>query len=161
MSADEPPIEGKERVNRLAQIRLSLWIVLGLMAVQGALGIYVNLFGNLSAPSDPNAVFPIVFGSPVLAAHFLNAFALIGLTAFLLVRAGGVQIPGLRAWSGLLLASFVAAAYSGYHFTGTQENIYSFSMEMGFLVALVLVAVLIYRTGVTIATARVLAPAGA
>lgn len=161
MLADEPPAGGKERMTRLAQIRLTLWVVLGLMVVQGALGIYVNLFGNLSAPSDPNAVFPIVFGSPVLAAHFLNAFALIGLTAFLLVRSGDGQIPGLRMWSALLLAAFVAAAYSGYHFTGTQENVYSFSMEMGFLVALVLVAVLIYRTGVTIATVRVPSTAAA
>lgn len=140
--------------DRLVGVRKALWAVLGLMILQGVLGIYVNLFSSLPVPSDPNAVFPIVFSTPVLAAHFLNALALIGLSAYLVWSAGRVRVPGLRFWSAMLLVAFFAATYSGYHFTGTQNNDYSFAMELGFLAALGVVALLIYRVGVSLVVER-------
>jgi uncharacterized membrane protein len=147
MSPPDVASSSSNPLSRLPSARWALWSTLALMMLQGALGIYLNLYVSLPTPSDPNAVFPIIFSNPVLAAHFLNAFALMGLSIFLIVVAPRTGIAGLRAWSGLLLAAFVAAGYSGYHFTGTEENGYSFAMEMAFFAAVVLVVVLIYRSG--------------
>ena len=138
----------------MGPVRLALWVMLGSMVVQGMLGIYLNLYGNLTAPSDPNAVFPIVFGNAVLAVHFLNALFLVALSAYALARSGGLGVPYLRPGSALLVVTFVLASYSGYHFTGTQNNGYSFAMETAFFLALVLVVVLLQRTGELAARAR-------
>lgn len=147
-------VPGATELARTRMVRSALWVMLGSMVLQGMLGIYLNLFVGLTAPSDPNAVFPIVFAHPVLTVHFFNALFLVALSAFLLIRAGGVGVPYLRLGSALLLVTFLVASYSGYHFVGTENNGYSFAMETGFFAALVLVVVLLQRTGAIAAQAR-------
>lgn len=140
-----PGIGGAGAV-RIGRVHSLLWMVLGLMFLQGVLGIYLNLFVPLTAPSDPNAVFPIVFGNPILTVHFLNALLLVALAATLLAISGGMGVKWLRPGSALLLLAFVVASYSGYHFVGSEDNVYSFAMEMGFFGAMGLTVLLIHRT---------------
>lgn len=133
-----------ERAERTA--RAAAGLSFALLLVQNALGLYLNLYVTLARPAGIGSVFPVLVSNPVLIAHGVNAMALLGL-AILLAVVGGRARAG-RTVRGLGLASILAlavTAYLGYHFVATQENGYSFGMELGYLSALALQAAILYR----------------
>lgn len=129
------------------ELQRGLVIILGVLVLQNALGVYVNLFVTLSVPANLGAVFPVIFSNPILILHAVVALVLIaGSIRFLLVRTAIVGVR-FRQVAGVMLAVVAVTSYMGYHFVGTQENIYSFAMEMGFLATLVLALYLRHLLG--------------
>ena len=118
------------------------WALLALLVVQNLLGLALNLY--VALPSSPS--FLVVFTSvPLLTAHIALAFLLVAVAAYAVV---GARRAGLRdiAWLELLeLVFLIVAVQEGFAFTFTQNNLFSFGMEVGFLGAVVTQAVVLYR----------------
>ncbi|HEV2316542.1 MAG TPA: hypothetical protein VGV89_03080 [Thermoplasmata archaeon] len=132
----------------LASLRRSAYFGLGMLVVQNALGIYVNLYVPLNDTNSYAGVFPTLFTNAWAAAHVVVGILLF-LGALGMVLIGwrtGVRL--IRALTLLSLGAIVVAAYSGYHFVLETNNAYSFLMEMGFLVAILsTVGMLQYLSG--------------
>lgn len=137
-SADAAAV-ARRRVTRLAGS------MVGLLVVQNALGIYVNLFVNLAIPSSIATVFPVIFSNPVLIVHGLVAWLLIGAAAAEIAVGGRTGDRWIRPLAIAAVLVLALTAYLGYHFVATQDNAYSFGMEMGFLTVLLLNVAILAR----------------
>jgi hypothetical protein len=111
-----------------------------LLAAQNAFGIFLTLYVSVNDPSQYAGVVPAMFASAAGALHAIGAALILVNTITLVVLAWPSRDPMLRALTGLTVVLSVLTSYLGYHFVVTQDNAYSFGMEMGFL-ALVLTAV--------------------
>lgn len=129
------------------EIQRGLVLLLGVLVLQNALGVYVNLFVTLSLPANLGTVFPVIFSNPILILHALAALVLVaGSIRFLVARTAIVGVR-FRQVAAVMLVVVAVTSYMGYHFVGTQENVYSFAMEMGFLATLVLALYLRHLLG--------------
>jgi hypothetical protein len=126
------------RLRSRRQVTQVAGLSVGLLVVENALGIYVNLFVSLALPSSIANVFPVLFSNTVLIAHGVVAALLIAASAILIVLTGRTGDPSLRYLAIAALLVLALTSYLGYHFVATQENLYSFGMEMGFLAVLLL-----------------------
>ena len=98
----------------------------------------------LPVPSSIGAVFVL---APLLTIHIANAFLLVLGGVFLARYGWRTRERRLRAISLGALASVVVALQEGFAFTFTQNNAFSFGMEMGFLGAMILCGTLLWWTG--------------
>jgi hypothetical protein len=119
------------------RVILLLRLVVLLLALQFVLGIWVNLFGRFPATSNVGTAVSYG-GDPVLTVHYVLALGLVVL-GVVLVRvgfaAGAPRRVGWMALGGLL--SLLVAVESGVQFvlSGFSNNVASFGMAMGFIVA--------------------------
>jgi hypothetical protein len=131
----------------LSRVRFTLWLLVPVLILQAAMGIFLNLFVTLPLPANLGVVFPVIFSDPVLSSHFLVGVLLIALAAAAAVFSRGPALRSTRYTAIALALIFAGTAYAGYHFVGTQENSYSFLMEIGFLASIGLLFLLLYLTG--------------
>ncbi len=139
MTSQTPEAVGR-RLNVI--VRWS-WITLALLLVQNALGMYLNLYADLTAFPNVEDAFRSV---PALGIHVLTAFAIIGSSAYVLARGlrASDRIVQLTALAGL--AFVLLAFFSGIEFTFYGEvDAFSFLMEVGFLGIVACVAFSLYR----------------
>jgi hypothetical protein len=129
---------------RLRGVRGLLWSLLGLLAVEFALGMGVNLFLILSLPSGYPGVIGVIASSPLLSAHALLAFLLLILSVILCVRTGSPMPARRRGLSIALAVTLVGTIFAGYSFVESQSNALSYGMALGFIVALLLVVALLH-----------------
>lgn len=113
------------------------------LAAQFLLGMANNLFGTFPATSD--VLGALASGDTMLVAHMSVGFVLFALGILIAVLAFRRPIP--RAVGGLGIAGVLAifwAFESGIEFvlSGFSSNLWSFSMSLGFLVALALYGVI-------------------
>ncbi|MCI4350306.1 MAG: hypothetical protein L3K15_02170 [Thermoplasmata archaeon] len=131
-------------VGDLQSLRRFAWIALFLLVVQNATGLFLNLYVALPIPGSFGAVFVL---APILTVHIVTAFLLV-IGGVALARFGfRTRLPRLKWISIAALISVVFAVQEGFAFTFTQNNAFSFGMEMGFLGAMVLCGTLLYVTG--------------
>jgi hypothetical protein len=129
---------------RLRRVRGIVWSLLGLLAVEFALGMGVNLFVTLTLPTGYPGVLGVIGSSPLLSAHAALAFLLLLLSAVLIARSGS-PLSGLLRRLGILLAvTLVATIFVGYSFVESQSNALSYGMALGFITALLLVVALLH-----------------
>ncbi|MCI4344044.1 MAG: hypothetical protein L3J87_00255, partial [Thermoplasmata archaeon] len=101
----------------------------------------------LPVPSSFEGVFVL---NALLTVHIAGAFLLV-VGGVLLARYGWrTRLPRLRAVSLGALVSVIVALQEGFAFTFTQDSIFSFGMEMGFLGAMILCGALLFLTGVEV-----------
>lgn len=117
------------------------WAAFGLLVLESALGIFVNLFAVLPASESFLKLFT---SPPLLGLHVVNGFLLVAVTAYLFVLGRRSRVYLLWRWalSGLLFMIF--ALQEGFAFSFTQDNRFSFGMEMGFLGAVVSVVAILF-----------------
>lgn len=129
-----------------------------LLTVQNILGTFLNLFVTLNDTSEYAGVFAAMFGSAAGVLHVVVAVLLLISLAVVMAVAWPTHRWQLRAPALAALVSFLVAGYSGFHFVASQNNIYSFSMELGFLGVLLsevaLLHVIGYRPSAPERTAR-------
>ena len=121
----------------MQNLRIQGVILLISLIVQYALGMYVNLFVSFPEGVTGDQLWPFAWSQPALAAH---------MTLGILIFIGGIAlcIRAARArdrvwiWSSLvgLLAVF-AAVGSGGSFIPSQNDIFSYSMALFFIVAFI------------------------
>jgi uncharacterized membrane protein len=135
---------------RLRRVRGLLWSLLGLLAVEFALGMGVNLFVTLTLPAGYPGVLGVIGSSPLLSAHAAIAFLLLILSAVLIAWSGSPLSGRLRGLGIVLAVTLVATIFVGYSFVESQSNALSYGMALGFITALLLVVALVhlaYRPG--------------
>lgn len=125
----------------LRSLRINTMIVMGLLLMQYALGMYANLFVTFPEPDKPGQVdhgqmWGFAWSQPVLAAHITIAFILLGTAIWLYIRVLRAKERRLLLPSGLGLAAICAAWLSGATFVPYQIDLYSYSMSLFFLLAL-------------------------
>lgn len=137
-----PPSSSVDRLGKLNRIVRWTGVLLGLQILQNLIGMALNLY--VTVPTSPT--FAEVFLSiPVLSFHILNGFLVVALAAVLLVLVRRVAVAGVTGWAVVLLVGVVVALQEGFAFVFTQDNAYSYGMEVGFLVAVAASAGVLYR----------------
>jgi hypothetical protein len=120
---------------------LRRWIyrVVGLLAIQFALGMWVNLFGSFPAGVNTLGGTFLYQGDPPLLVHITVAALLLGAAVVTSALSLSRSVP----WSARTLVLLGAlgiftAAISGYLFvvSGFMNNVDSYYMALGFLLAL-------------------------
>ncbi|MCI4361105.1 MAG: hypothetical protein L3J91_05325 [Thermoplasmata archaeon] len=106
---------------------------LALLALINVVGIYLNLYVTLHDTSGDSGVFSAVFASAAGVLHVVLALVLFVGGVVMVVHARRSADARLQALAVLALLSFLIAAYSGYHFVAMNDSAYSFTMELGFL----------------------------
>jgi cytochrome bd-type quinol oxidase subunit 2 len=142
MTSTGYPESGVER--RVRRVRRILWALLGLLAVEFALGMAVNLFVSLSLPSGYPEVLSVIESSGVLSAHAVVAVLVLFGSVVLCTQTGKPFPARVRGLSVLLAVTIVGTIFMGYSFVESQSNAFSYGMAMGFLVAFLLVVGLVH-----------------
>jgi len=137
---------------RLRHLRRTAWGMVGVLALQNLVGIYVNLYVSLPLPANYGAVLDVVVGSPVLALHAILALLLLAGSLEMLGTAWGlsneIRLPAASAVLWTLLAIVM-----GYEFVDDPGNLESFLMELAFVGVVLSEVVLLYRATVRTAGA--------
>lgn len=115
-----------------------------LLVIQFVLGMAVNLFVTIS-PSQNGFWWPVVQGpAAILIVHLLLGVLLVINSIVVLVHAFRMSDLAPRLIAGIGAAAVLAAAISGRVFLGNNQNVASFSMAIGFAVAVVAYSQLLY-----------------
>ncbi len=115
---------------------------LGLLAVQFALGMFVNLYVTFPSPVfGMNGMMQLMFqpGMGSVMAHMMAGMVLGALTLLTFAAAALSRNTLLVATTGGTFAAVVAAGISGMEFLFSgQNNAFSYGMSLGFLFAFTL-----------------------
>lgn len=108
--------------------------ILGALVLEAILGVGLSLYVTLPSAPTVTQVFASI---PLLTAHIVLGFLLLGGSVHLLyrVRRGGVAGATWRA--GLVVLFLLLAIQEGFSFAFTQNNAFVGGMVIGFLGALV------------------------
>ncbi len=131
------PLESR----RVALVRWS-WSLLGALLLQNILGTGLNLY--VALPSTVTFTYLFVT-TPLLTAHIVLGFLLVVMAALLLVRVRSVPIPGLTWRAALVLVFVLVALQEGFAFVFTGNNVFSYGMEVGFVLAVAFQASVLFR----------------
>lgn len=130
-----------------------------LLVLQGAAGIYLNLFVPVPATNDYGTVFTEMFQSAAGIVHFLLALALVIGGVTMILNAWQSRDPSLKLLTVIAFLLVLTAAYSGFHFIYAGENAYSFTMELSFLGIILCEAAILARLAMARPPAEPLRPA--
>ena len=132
------------RERRDARLRGTSLGLLLLLAAQNLVGLFLNLFVSVNDPTGYDGAIPAMFASPSGALHVVLALLLLGNVIALLVIAWPTRSIALRGAGVAALLSFMVAGYAGFHFVTSQENLYSITIEAGFLGVVLSAAAVLY-----------------
>jgi hypothetical protein len=142
-SPADPNLDPGAIATRGRRLRTGAMFAFVLLAVQNALGIYLNLYVSVNDPSEYAGVFPAMFASLSGALHTAVALVLFLGAVSMVVVAWPSRDSMLRSLTVVALLSFLVAAYFGYHFVASGDPFDSFAMEMGFLAVILTEAALL------------------
>lgn len=138
-SPAEKAASSRRAAERLRHLGLVLF---GLLLVECVIGIALATY--VSLPSSPS--FLTVFTSvPLLTAHIALAFLLTVVALYATLLALRLRVTGVAGWEALTTVFLLLAVEQGFAFTFNQNNMFVLGMVVGFLGALVVQGVVIYR----------------
>ena len=138
-SPTENVVSARRTSERLRHLGLVLF---GLLLVECVIGIALATY--VSLPSSPS--FLTVFTSvPLLTAHIVLAFLLTVVALYATLLALRLRETGIAGWEALTTVFLLLAVEQGFAFTFNQNNMFVLGMVVGFLGALVVQGVVIYR----------------
>ncbi|HEV8666492.1 MAG TPA: hypothetical protein VN665_01415 [Candidatus Paceibacterota bacterium] len=120
----------------LRALRLNAMFLIGALVVQYALGMYVNLFVSFPENATDGQLWEFAWSQPPLAAHIILAILLLLGAIVALVRAVLYKNKGWIIANTVGLLAILAAGASGASFIPSQGDIYSYSMSLAFLAAM-------------------------
>jgi len=137
------PAENAPSIHRAAERLRHLGVVLfGLLVVECVIGIALAMY--VSLPSSPS--FLTVFTSvPLLTAHIALAFLLTVVALYATLLAMRLRVTGIAGWEALTTVFLLLAVEQGFAFTFNQNNMFVLGMVVGFLGALVVQGVVVFR----------------
>jgi len=110
------------------------WAIFGVLLVEFALGMGLNLYVTLPQSPTYTQIFVSV---PLLSAHIALGFLLLAASAYFVLLARQSGVEGLL-WRAILVLVFVLVALQeGFSFTFTGNAAFSAGMALGFLGAVV------------------------
>jgi hypothetical protein len=138
-SSEEVASSSYRAIGRLLHLG---WVLLGLLLIECVIGVALAVY--VTVPSSPS--FMTVFASiPLLTAHIVLAFLLTAVALYATLLARRLRVPGVAAWEALAVLFLLVAIEEGFAFTSSQNNSYVLGMVVGFLGALLVQVVVIYR----------------
>jgi hypothetical protein len=146
---DRPDGPTAKLEERMRTLHVGSVLMLFTLAVQFILGMANNLFGTFPATSD--VLQALSSGDAMLVAHMSVAFVLLALGILVAVLAFRRPIPRRVAALGVAGVLGIFWAFeSGIEFvlSGFSNNLWSFSMSLGFLVVLVIYGALTLTSAV-------------
>lgn len=123
---------------RMRTLRVGTLLMLFTLASQFILGMANNLFGAFPDTSD--VLRTLESGAPLLVAHMVLAFVQLALGVLVAIFSFRRPIPRKAAALGTGgISSIFLAFESGIEFvlSGFRNNLWSFSMALGFLAAII------------------------
>jgi uncharacterized membrane protein YhaH (DUF805 family) len=121
----------------MSNLRIQGTILIASLVVQYALGMYVNMFVAFPEGEMGEQLWGFAWSQPALAAHIVLGLLIFIGAIVLCVRAVRARnYPWIWA-SGIGLLSVLVAVESGSSFIPSQNDIFSYSMAIGFIVAIV------------------------
>jgi hypothetical protein len=123
---------------QLRGLRIQSVFLLIALVVQYALGMYVNLFISFpDTTANEGQLWEFAWAQPALATHIVLAMLILLGAIVQCIRASRSH-NGTWIWSSLIgLLAVLAAGASGASFIPSQTDLYSYSMSIAFLIALV------------------------
>jgi hypothetical protein len=106
------------------------------LVLQYALGMYVNLFVPFPDNATAGQLWEFAWAQKPLAAHILLAIIILLGAIALLVRAVLYKNKKWIVASSVGLLAILAAGASGAQFIPSQTDLYSYSMALAFLIAI-------------------------
>lgn len=156
MSSDDGESTQAALARTFGAVHRGVIAILGLLAIQFGLGMWVNLFGTFPTSSDVLATVEDT-QDPVLQAHMVTAVLILAWAIVLIALTARKSIPrsdlGL-AVTGLLTVLWAYGSGIDFILSGFSNNVDSYSMALGFLATFVVYVVLLARTYRSLALAR-------
>ncbi len=123
------------------RFRRDTLVILGFLLLQFILGMTLNLFvsfPNIPVGSSDQTYFNAIFTTPFLLVHFIVGVGLLLGSIWLLIGAIKTKVGDISLVAVLGFISTLASYVSGFEFllSGFQNNLFSFTMSIGFIVAL-------------------------
>ena len=115
-----------------------------MLLIQNILGMGLNLYVVLPSSFPYTKLFVT---TPLLTAHILLAFLLLIGAAFSVVRARRAAVPGTLGPAVLVLVFILVAIQEGFGFVFTGDALFSYGMDIAFVLAVGLQSSLLYRAG--------------
>ena len=121
--------------------RRDILVILVFLVLQFILGMTLNLFvtfPNIPVNSSDQIYFNAIFTTPFLLEHFIVGVGLLLGSAWILISAIKTRLRNISLVAVLGFISILTAYISGFEFllSGFQNNLFSFTMSIGFIVAL-------------------------
>ena len=121
--------------------RRDILVILGFLVLQFILGMILNLFvssPNIPVGSTDRIYLNAIFTTPVLLGHFIVGVGLLLGSIWILVGAIKTKARNISLVAVLGFISILTAYISGSEFvlSGFQNDLFSFTMSIGFIVAL-------------------------
>ena len=121
--------------------RRDILAILGFLVLQFILGMTLNLFvsfPNIPVGSTEQVYFNAIFTTPFLLEHFIVGVGLLLGSIWVLIGAVKTKVKNISLAAVLGFISILTSYISGFEFllSGFQNNLFSFTMSIGFIVAL-------------------------
>lgn len=121
--------------------RRDIIVILAFLVLQFILGMTLNLFvtfSNIPVGSSDQTYFNSIFTTPFLLEHFIVGVGLLLGSIWILIGSIKTKVKNIPVVGALGFISILAAYISGFEFllSGFQSNLFSFTMSLGFIVAL-------------------------
>ncbi len=122
--------------------RRDILVILGFLILQFVLGMTLNLFvafPSIPAGSSDQVYFNAIFTTPFLTEHFVVGIGLLLGSIWILIGALRTEIRKISIAAAIGFISILAAYVSGFEFllSGFQNNLFSFTMSLAFITALI------------------------
>ena len=132
--------------------RIDVYAILAFLTLQFILGMVLNLFVTFPSipPGSPDPVyFNAIISTPFLLEHFIVGVGLLLGSIWILLGAAYIKNHRMLAASTFGFLAILVAYVSGFEFllSGFQDDVFSFSMSMGFIVALAAYIALLRLSG--------------
>lgn len=131
--------------------RRDIITILGFLVLQFILGMALNLFvtfPNIPVGSSDQTYFNAIFTTPFLLEHFIVGVGLLLGSIWILIGAIHTKVRKISLLAALGFVSILTAYISGFEFllSGFQNNSFSFSMSIAFIIALFSYFALFYQS---------------
>jgi hypothetical protein len=120
----------------MTKLRIQGIILIASLVVQYALGMYVNLYVSFPEGQVGDQLWEFAWSQPALAAHIILAILIFIGGIVLCIRAARAR-NRVWIWSSFIaFLAVLAAGASGASFIPSQNDLFSYSMALGFIVAI-------------------------
>ena len=123
-------------LNNIRILRRQILIILVLLIIQYALGMYANLYVQFPDSISGGPAWEFAWTQLPVALHIVNAFLLyiIGITFLVTARRHDKTLVKYAVWG---LIGITLAAVSGALFIPLQNDIFSYGMSLFFIIAFI------------------------
>ncbi|WP_287961444.1 hypothetical protein [Acidiplasma sp.] len=118
-------------------------MMIAILVLQFFLGMYVNLFVSFNAI---NSLSMIMFNIPmIIMIHMMMGFLILGLSIFIFMLSVMKQNNLLSIIAFISIILVIIAGVSGIEFLFSENNIFSYSMALSFIILFLMQFIYLYK----------------